>query len=90
MKRGRGTDPALEGGARVAGLPGKYTVARTDEKLRQPRRVAPDQTVRVMENKFDICDGHIWVDTEVRSRAASAAVGKKGKKTSNKRKMSES
>ncbi len=25
----------------------------------QPHRMAPDQTIRVMESNFDICDGHI-------------------------------
>ncbi len=37
-----------------------YTVVRIDGKLHQPHRMAPDQTIRVMEKKFDICDVHIW------------------------------
>jgi hypothetical protein len=36
-----------------------YTVIRIDGKLHQLHRMAPDQTIRVMGNKFDICDGHI-------------------------------
>ncbi len=35
-----------------------YTVIRIDGRLHQPHRMAPDQTIRVMEYKFDICDGH--------------------------------
>jgi hypothetical protein len=35
-----------------------YTVTRIDGILHQPHRMAPDQTIRVMGNKFDICDGH--------------------------------
>ncbi len=37
-----------------------YTVIRIDGRLHQPHRMAPDQTIRVMEDKFDICDGYIW------------------------------
>ncbi len=37
----------------------KYTVTRIDGILHQPHRMAPDQTIRVMGNKFDICDGYI-------------------------------
>jgi hypothetical protein len=37
-----------------------YTVTRIDGKLHQPHRMAPDQTIRAMEKKFDICDVHIW------------------------------
>jgi hypothetical protein len=36
-----------------------YTVTRIDGILHQPHRMAPDQTIRVMGDKFDICDGHI-------------------------------
>jgi hypothetical protein len=36
------------------------TVTRIDERLHQPHRMAPDQTIRGMEDKFDICNGHIW------------------------------
>jgi hypothetical protein len=35
-----------------------HTVTRIDGILHQPHRMAPDQTIRVMGNKFDICDGH--------------------------------
>jgi len=36
-----------------------YTVTRIDGKFHQPHRMAPDQTIRVMESNFDICDGQI-------------------------------
>ena len=35
-----------------------YTVIRIDVKLHLPDRMAPDQTSRVMGNKFDIRDGN--------------------------------
>jgi hypothetical protein len=38
----------------------KGPVTRIDGKLRQPHWVAPDQTIRVMGNKFGIVDGQIW------------------------------
>ena len=38
---------------------GQYTVTRIDGMLHQPHRMAPDQTIRVMGDKFDIYDGHI-------------------------------
>jgi hypothetical protein len=36
-----------------------YTVIRTDGRIHQAHRMAPDQTIRLMENKFDIYDGYI-------------------------------
>jgi hypothetical protein len=36
-----------------------YTLTRIDGKFHQPHRMAPDQTIRVMESNFDICDGQI-------------------------------
>jgi hypothetical protein len=37
-----------------------YTVIRIDGRIHQAHRMAPDQTIRLMENKFDIYDGYIW------------------------------
>jgi hypothetical protein len=37
----------------------QHTVTRIDGNLHQPHRMEPDQTIRVMENNFDICDGNI-------------------------------
>ncbi len=37
----------------------QYTVIRIDGELHHQHRMAPDQTIRVMGNKFDIWDGHI-------------------------------
>ncbi len=37
-----------------------YTVIRIDGKIHQPHRMAPDQTIRAMEEKFDIYEVHIW------------------------------
>jgi hypothetical protein len=36
-----------------------YTVTRIDGKLHLPLWMALDQTIRVMDNNFNICDGHI-------------------------------
>jgi hypothetical protein len=35
------------------------TVTRIDGKFHQLHRMAPDQTIRVMESDFDICNGQI-------------------------------
>jgi hypothetical protein len=53
--------PVLEFWNKLWGLgtENEYTVTRIDGTFHQPHRMAPDQTIRVMESNFDICDGHI-------------------------------
>ncbi len=46
-------------GQRVPNNLGHVTLLQVDGKFYQPHRMAPDQTIRLVESNFDICDGHI-------------------------------